>query len=169
VTSELPAGVAGPSFGSAPRSAGFLCFGSLAVNSKMLSRANHGADDANMPATIIAHTPVAITILRRVILMAETSCLTVLLQNTIYHPVTEVHHDHALNSSTFRTVRTSDSAPLIPGTKSERQSGSSLRSVVRPRSHGSSKKAFNWAASPARIILSIGLIVSLPIILPPRI
>ena len=84
VTSELPAGVAGPSFGGAPGSAGFLFFGSLAVNSKMLSRANHGADDANMPANIIAHTPVAITMLKRVILIADTSCLTVLLQ--IIHP-----------------------------------------------------------------------------------
>src|ERR1035438_10026613 len=84
VTSELPAGVAGPSFDGAPGSAGFLFFGSLAVNSKMLSRANHGADDANMPANIIAHIPVAITMLKRVILIADTSCLTVLLQNI--HP-----------------------------------------------------------------------------------
>ena len=66
----------------------------------MLSRANHGADDANMPANIIPHTPVAITMLKRVILIADTSCLTVLLQNTIYHPVTEVYRDHALHSST---------------------------------------------------------------------
>jgi hypothetical protein len=94
-----------PPFGGAPGSAGFLFFGSLAVNSKMLSRANHGADDANMPATIIAHTPIAITMLRRVILIADTSCLTVLLQNTIYHPVTEVYRDHALHSSACRTSR----------------------------------------------------------------
>jgi hypothetical protein len=103
VTSELPTGVAGPPFGEAPTSAGFLFFGSLAVNSKMLSRANHGADDANMPATIIAHTPLAITMLRRVILIADTSCLTVLLQNPIYHPFTEVYRDHTLHSSTCRT------------------------------------------------------------------
>ena len=106
VTPELPAGVAGPPFrGGASGSAGFLFFGSLAVNSKMLSRANHGADDANMPANIIAQTPVAITMPKRVILIADTSCLTVLLQNTIYHPVTEVHRGHALHSSNCRTNR----------------------------------------------------------------
>ena len=86
----------------------------------MLSRANHGADDANMPATIIAHTPVEITMLRRVILIADTSCLTVLLQNTIYHPVTEVYHDHALNSSTCRTVQITDGAPAVLRMKRER-------------------------------------------------
>jgi len=64
----------------------------------MLSRANHGADDANMPATIIAHTPIAITMLSRVILMADPSCLAVLLQNIVY-PVTKVDHNQALNSS----------------------------------------------------------------------
>jgi hypothetical protein len=101
--SVTPAGVAGPPFrGGASGSAGFLFFGSLAVNSKMLSRANHGADDANMPAMSIPHTPVAITMMRRVILIADTSCLTVLLQNTICHPVTEVYRDHALHSSTCR-------------------------------------------------------------------
>jgi hypothetical protein len=71
VTPELPAGVVGPPFGGAPGSAGFLFFGSLAVNSKMLSGANHGADDANMPTTIIAHTLAAITMLRRVILIVR--------------------------------------------------------------------------------------------------
>jgi hypothetical protein len=74
-------------------------FGSLAVNSKMLSRANHGADDANMPTTIIAHTPIAITRLSRVILMADPSCLAVLLQNIVYYPVTKVNHNQAFNSS----------------------------------------------------------------------
>jgi len=64
VTSELPLGVAGPPFGAAP--AGFLFLGSLAVNSKMLSRANHGARaGTNMLAMIIAHAPVAITMLGR--------------------------------------------------------------------------------------------------------
>ena len=86
-TPELPDGIPGLPFAGAP--AGFLSFGSLAVNSKMLSRANHGAAEANMPTKIIAQTPVAITMLRRVILIADTSCLTVLLQNTIYHPATE--------------------------------------------------------------------------------
>ena len=100
---ELSDGLAGPPFGGAPGSAGFLFFGSLAVNSKMLSRANHGADVANMPANIIAHTPVAITMLKRVILIADTNCPTVLLPNTIYHPVTEVYRDHALHSSPCRT------------------------------------------------------------------
>ncbi len=39
--------------------------GSLEVNSKMLSRANHGARaGTNMLATTIAHAPVAITMLR---------------------------------------------------------------------------------------------------------
>ena len=65
VTSELPLGVAGPPFGAAPGSAGFLFLGSLAVNSKMLSRANHGARaGTNMLAMTIAHAPVAITMLR---------------------------------------------------------------------------------------------------------
>jgi len=108
VTPELPAGVAGPPFGGAPGSAGFLFFGSLAVNSKMLSRANHGADDANMPATIIAHIPVAITMQRLVVFIEHTSCLTLLLQNTFRYPSTVVYHNHALNSSTCRdsTCRT---------------------------------------------------------------
>jgi hypothetical protein len=104
IAPELPAGTAGPPFGAA--SAGFVFFGSLAVNSKMLSRANHGhRAGTNMPAMSIPHTPVAITMLRRVILIADTSCLTVLPQNTIYHPVTEVYHDYALGYSTCRTIR----------------------------------------------------------------
>ena len=70
----------------------------------MLSRANHGADEANKPANIIAHTPVAITMLRPVILIADTSCLTALLQNTIYHPVAEGYRDQALQSSTCPTL-----------------------------------------------------------------
>src|ERR1019366_9057062 len=94
VTSELPLGIAGPPFGGAPGSAGFLVLGSLAVNSKMLSRANHGhRAGTSMPAMSIPHTPVAITMLRREILIADTSCLTVLLQNTIYHPVVRRHGD----------------------------------------------------------------------------
>jgi len=71
VTSQLSGGVAGPSFGGAAGSTGFLFFGSLAVNSKMLSGANHGAGP-RMPATIIAHAPSAITMLtmlRRVIVI----------------------------------------------------------------------------------------------------
>jgi hypothetical protein len=88
VTPELPAGVAGPPFGGAPGSAGFLFLASLAVSSKRLSRANHGhRAGTNMPAMSIPHTPVAITMLGRVILIADTCCLNVLLQNTIYHPV----------------------------------------------------------------------------------
>jgi hypothetical protein len=104
VTAELLRGAAGPPFrGGAPGSAGFLFFGSLAVNSKRLSRANHGAGP-NKPTTIIAHAPVAITMQRLVIFIAHTSCLILLLQNTIRYPVTEVYHDHALNSSTCRTI-----------------------------------------------------------------
>jgi hypothetical protein len=53
-----------------------------------------------MPAMSIPHTPVAITMLRRVILIADTSWLTLLLENIIYHPVTDVYRDHALHSST---------------------------------------------------------------------
>jgi hypothetical protein len=65
VTSELAICFAGPPFGAVPGSAGFLFLGSLAVNSKMLSRANHGAGPGiNMRATIIMHTPVAITMMR---------------------------------------------------------------------------------------------------------
>jgi hypothetical protein len=75
VTPELPADVPGSPFSGVPGSAGFLFFGSLAVNSKMLSRANHGAADANMPTTTIAHTPVATTMLRRLILIAEPRLL----------------------------------------------------------------------------------------------
>jgi hypothetical protein len=41
---------------------------------------------------------------RRVIPIADTSYLTVLLQNTIYHPVAEVCRDHALHSSTCQTM-----------------------------------------------------------------
>ena len=73
VTSQLSGGVAGPSFGGAAGSAGFLFFGTLAVNSKMLSGANHGAGPW-MPATIIAHAPSAIKRLRRVIVIAPKSC-----------------------------------------------------------------------------------------------
>ena len=103
VTAELLRGAAGPPFrGGSPGSEGFLFFGSLAVISKRLSRANHGAGPKN-PTTIIAHTPVAITRQRLVIFMAHTSCLTLLLQNTIRYPVTEVYHDPALNSSTCHT------------------------------------------------------------------
>jgi hypothetical protein len=66
----------------------------------MLSRANHGhRAGTNMPAMSIPHTPVAITMLRRVILIADTSCLIVLLQYTIRHPVPEVYRDYALDSS----------------------------------------------------------------------
>ena len=130
-TSELPGDMVRPPFGGAPGSAGFLFFGSLAVNSKMLSRANHGADDANMPATIIAHTPIAITMLRRVILIADTSCLTVLLQNTIYHPVTEVYRDHALHSSACRTIAVSGAGPLTSSTKQKRESGALCTPLVR--------------------------------------
>ena len=103
MTTELLRGAAGPPFGGVPGSAGFLFFGSLAVNSKRLSRANHGAGP-KMPATSIAHTPVAITMQRLVIFIGHTSCLILLLQNTIRYPVTEVYHDHALNSSTCRTT-----------------------------------------------------------------
>ena len=102
VTDELVRGSAGPPFGGASGSAGLLFFGSLAVNSKRLSRANHGAGPKN-PTTIIAHTPVAITRQRLVIFMAHTSCLTLLLQSTIRYPVTEDYHDPALNSSTCHT------------------------------------------------------------------
>jgi hypothetical protein len=64
VISELSNGVAGLPFGGASDSAGFLFFGSLAINSKMFSRANQGADEHTMPATCIAHKPAAITMLR---------------------------------------------------------------------------------------------------------
>jgi len=48
-----------------PGSAGFLVLGSLAVNSKMLSLANHGATaGTNMLAMTIAHAPVVIMMLR---------------------------------------------------------------------------------------------------------
>ena len=63
-TPELLHGIPGPPFAGVPGSAGFLSFGSLAVNSKMLSRASHGATDPNMPTTTIAHRPVAIRMLR---------------------------------------------------------------------------------------------------------
>ena len=91
VTSQLSGGVAGPSFGGAVSWAGFLFLGCLAVNSKMLSLANHGAGP-RMPATIIAHAPSAITMLRRVIVMAPMSCVTLPLHNFIRPPVTEVRH-----------------------------------------------------------------------------
>lgn len=70
-----------------------------------------------------------------------------------------------------RQVRWSARGALELSQSIERESGTAvhLHRLVMPRSHGSSKKVLNWAASPARIILSIGLIVSLPIILPPRI
>ena len=74
VTSELPGDIVRPPFGAALGSTGSLFFGSLAVNSKMLSRANQGHKaGTNMPAMSIPHTPVAITILRRVIFIADTS------------------------------------------------------------------------------------------------
>jgi hypothetical protein len=65
VTSESSRCAAGPPFDAVPGSAGFLFLGSLAVNSKMLSRANHGAGaGTNMPAMSIPQAPVAITMLR---------------------------------------------------------------------------------------------------------
>jgi hypothetical protein len=104
VTSELPDGVAGPPCGGVPDSAGSPFFGSLAVSSKRLSRANHGhGAGTKKPTTSSAHTPVATTMQRWVIFIAHTSCLTLLLQNTIRYPVTELYHDRALNSSTGRT------------------------------------------------------------------
>ena len=104
MTAELLRGDAGSPFrGGVPGSAGFLFFGSLAVNSKRLSRANHGAGP-KMPTTIIAHTPVAITRQRLVIFIALPSCLTLLLQNTIRYPFTEIYHNQALNSSPCRTL-----------------------------------------------------------------
>jgi hypothetical protein len=112
VTAELLRGAAGPPFGGSPGSAGSQFLGSLAVNSKRLSRANHGhGAGTKKPATIIAHTPVAITMQRWVIFIAPTSCLTLLLQNTIRYPVTEVHHNHALNSGTCRTPVLSQGGP----------------------------------------------------------
>ena len=49
----------------APGWAGFLFLGSLALNSKMLSRANHGhRSGTNMTARSIPHALVAITMLR---------------------------------------------------------------------------------------------------------
>jgi len=80
VTPKSPLGVAGPPC-AAPDSAEFLFLGSLAVNSKTLSRANHGASPGiNMPATIIPHTTVAMTIMRRVIFIAHKSFFTPLPQ-----------------------------------------------------------------------------------------
>ena len=62
-----------------------------------------------MTARSIPHAPVAITMLRRVIFIARTSFLTLLLQYTIRHPVPEVYRDYALGSSTCRTRKMSDS------------------------------------------------------------
>jgi hypothetical protein len=84
----------------------------------MLSRANHGADDANKPANIIAHIPVAITMQRLVIFIAHPNCLTLLLQNTIRYPFTEIYHDHALNSNTCRTLGLSPKVLDVLGTAS---------------------------------------------------
>jgi hypothetical protein len=90
----LREGVAGPTFGAAPGFAGFLFLGSRAVNSKMLSRANHGHKaGTSMPARSIPHAPVAITMLRRVIFITLASFLRLLLQYTIRHPVPEVYRD----------------------------------------------------------------------------
>lgn len=94
MTLELREGVAGPTFGAAPGFAGFLFLGSRAVNSKMLSRANHGHKaGTSMPARSIPHAPVAITMLRRVIFITLASFLRLLLQYTIRHPVPEVCRD----------------------------------------------------------------------------
>ena len=101
-TPELLDGIPGPPFVGAP--AGFLFFGSLAVNSKMLSRANHGADDANMPATIIAHTPAAITMLRRVILIADTSCSIAVSQHQLLISLRASCRKHALHSGSCRLL-----------------------------------------------------------------
>jgi len=119
VTAELLRSTAGPLFGGgSPGSAGFLFFGSLAVNSNMLSRANHGADDANKPANIIAHTPVAITMQKLVIFIAHSSCLTLLVQNTIRYHFTKIYHDHDLNSSPCRTLGLSLKFLDVKGTAS---------------------------------------------------
>ena len=88
-----PEGLAGSPRGGKLGSAGFLFFGSRAVNSKIPSGANHGAADAKMPTKTIAHNPAAITMLRRVILIAETSCSTVLTLGKIPHPITEINHE----------------------------------------------------------------------------